>query len=66
MKRYGKAAECAAIEAERSVMLTTGQSTHYCECCGFDMKAREVRLCTARDGDVCEPKKRTTHPKDTK
>ncbi len=38
-------------------MLTTGKGTHYCVCCGFDMKAREERFCVARDGDFCEPKK---------
>lgn len=39
-------------------MLTTGKGTHYCVHCGFDMKAREDRMCVACDGDVCEPKKR--------
>jgi len=38
-------------------MLTTGKGTHYCMCCGFDMKAKEERFCVARDGDLCEPKK---------
>jgi hypothetical protein len=39
-------------------MLTTGKGTHYCKCCGFDMKATEERMCVARDGDICEAKKR--------
>ena len=38
-------------------MLTTGKGTHYCAHCGYDMKAREERLCAACDGDFCEPRK---------
>ena len=41
-------------------MLTTGKGTHYCKHCGFDMKAQEQRECSACDGDLCEPKKRTS------
>ncbi len=40
-------------------MLTTGKGTHYCQYCGFDMKAREDRMCSVTDGDVCIAKKRT-------
>ena len=39
-------------------MLTTGKGTHYCVYCGYDMKAKEERLCVDCDGDVCKPKKR--------
>lgn len=39
-------------------MFTAGKGTHYCVHCGFDMKAREDRMCPVTDGDVCEPKKR--------
>ena len=38
-------------------MLTTGKGTHYCVHCGFDMKAREQRLCVACDGDLCQARK---------
>jgi hypothetical protein len=41
-------------------MLTTGKGTHYCQHCGFDMKAREERECSACDGDMCEAKVRVT------
>jgi len=39
-------------------MLTVKQGTHYCVHCGFDVKAKEQRMCVARDGDLCEPRKR--------
>jgi hypothetical protein len=38
-------------------MLTTGKGSHYCKHCGFDMKAKEERMCVACDGDFCEPRK---------
>lgn len=41
-------------------MLTTGKDTHYCVHCGFDIGPKTVRMCVACDGDLCEPKKRTT------
>lgn len=47
-------------------MLTTGQGTHYCVHCGFDMKAREQRECPACDGDLCEPRKRSAVKKKAK
>lgn len=51
-------------------MLTIGEGTHYCRYCGYDMKAREDRLCPSCDGDPCEAKRyaalrelRADHPR---
>jgi hypothetical protein len=38
-------------------MMTTGKGTHYCQYCGYDMKAKEERLCPSCDGDYCVAKK---------
>lgn len=34
------------------------KATHYCKYCGLTMKAREQLECSARDGDLCEAKRR--------
>ncbi len=34
------------------------EATHYCMWCGLTMKARAELICSVRDGDLCEPKKR--------
>jgi len=34
------------------------RATHYCMYCGLVMKARDHWLCSVRDGDPCEPKRR--------
>jgi len=39
-------------------VLIVGKGTHYCAYCGYDMKAKEERLCVDCDGDTCKPKKR--------
>lgn len=35
------------------------KATHYCKYCGLTMKARDELMCRDRDGDFCEPKKRS-------
>jgi len=44
-------------------MRTTGVGKYYCACCGFDCSPPDKdgnadKFCPARDGDVCEPKRR--------
>jgi putative hemolysin len=46
-------------------MRTSGEGNFYCAHCGFDCTpipkepGNAHEMCPARDGDVCEPKRRT-------